>query len=97
MPFAADVAADAVSSERWAQASKPVIVYCVSRKPSGSTASQNVVPPVVPSPKPELLNRSVKTKPALWCWSGTMIRMSTTTAAPTTCHHTEMLFITAIR
>ena len=37
MPFAAPSAADCVSSDRWAEASKPVIVYCVSRAPMGST------------------------------------------------------------
>jgi len=32
--------ADAVSSERWAEASKPVIVYCVRRRPNGRTRNQ---------------------------------------------------------
>src|ERR671921_591677 len=36
-PRAAPIAAPRVSSETCAEASKPVIVYCVSRKPSGST------------------------------------------------------------
>src|ERR1044072_9519352 len=36
-PLAAASAAPWVSSEMCAQESKPVIVYCVSRKPSGST------------------------------------------------------------
>src|ERR671921_475795 len=36
-PRAAALAAPRVSSETCAEASKPVIVYCVSRKPSGST------------------------------------------------------------
>src|SRR3954453_2452796 len=48
-PLAADLAAPCVSSEMCAEASKPVIVYCVSRKPSGSTYHQNI-----PLPKPEL-------------------------------------------
>ena len=49
MPLAAAIEADEVSSDRWAQASKPVIVYCVSRKPNGTTANQkpklDVLPP----------------------------------------------------
>src|SRR6478752_5742208 len=36
-PLAADSAAPCVSSEMCAHESKPVIVYCVSRKPSGNT------------------------------------------------------------
>ena len=36
-PWAAAFDAPPVSSETCAEASKPVIVYCVSRKPSGST------------------------------------------------------------
>ena len=61
MPLAAAIDADSVSSDRWAQASKPVIVYCVSRKPNGTMANQKPKLDVLPSPKPELLNRSVKT------------------------------------
>ena len=41
--------------------------------------------------------RSVKTKSRLWCVSGTMIRIPMTSAAPATCHQTEMLFSTASR
>ncbi len=37
MPLAALLAAPWVSSDRCAEASYPVIVYWVSRKPSGST------------------------------------------------------------
>ena len=37
IPLAAAIVAEDVSSDRWAQASNPVIVYCVSRNPSGST------------------------------------------------------------
>ena len=40
MPLAAPSAAPCVSSDRWAEASNPVIVYCVSRNPSGSTRNQ---------------------------------------------------------
>ena len=76
MPFAAPLAAPWVSSDRWAEASKPVIVYCVSRKPSGSTYHQNI-----PCPKPELLIVSVNTKSTLWWVSGT--KASTSTCADT--------------
>ena len=61
MPRAAALAAPAVSSETCALASKPVIVYWVSRKPSGSTYHQNML-----DEKPELLMWCVKTKLALW-------------------------------
>ncbi len=40
MPLAAPSDAAWVSSERWAEASNPVIVYCVSRRPNGMTRSQ---------------------------------------------------------
>ena len=46
---------------------------------------------------PELLMTVPNTVPTLaWCL-GTRIRMSTTTAAPATCHQTEMLLMTANR
>ncbi len=61
MPLAAALDASAVSSDRWAQASKPVIVYCVSRNPNGTMKNQNATVLVLPSPYPELLNRSVNT------------------------------------
>ena len=61
MPLAAAIDADEVSSERWAQASKPVIVYWVSKKPKGTTANQKARLVVLPSLYPELLKRSVKT------------------------------------
>ena len=61
MPWAAALDADAVSSERWADASKPVIVYWVSRKPNGTIANQKPKVLVDPSLKPELLKRSVNT------------------------------------
>ncbi len=54
-------------------------------------------PLVLPPPYPELLKRSVKTYLNDWCWSGTKIRISTIAAAPITCHHTEVLFMIAIR
>src|SRR5690625_399501 len=92
MPLAAPCEAAAVSSDRCADASKPVIVYCVSKKPSGNTRNQYFA-----SSYPELFKRSVKTKLRLWCWSGTTARIRITIAAPATCHHTEMLLSTAIR
>ena len=69
----------------WAEASKPVIVYCVSRKPSGSTYHQNMS-----WLKPELLMRSVKTELKLAWLSGTKMRIPMITATPARCHHTEM-------
>src|SRR5689334_4840080 len=97
MPLAAPDAAPCVSSERWAEASKPVIVYCVSSRPSGITRNQNVIPEVDPSAKPELLIRSVKTKLNDWWVLGRTISRTTTMAAPATCHHTEMLLMIASR
>ena len=61
MPLAAAVDAVEVSSDRWAEASNPVIVYCVSRKPNGTIANQKAKPLVLPPAKPELLKRSVNT------------------------------------
>ena len=61
MPLAAAFDAAPVSSERWAEASNPVIVYCVSRKPNGMMTNQNATVLVLPSEYPELLNRSVNT------------------------------------
>ncbi len=49
MPLAAALDASAVSSDRWAQASKPVIVYCVSRNPNGTIANQKAKVVVLPS------------------------------------------------
>src|SRR3954449_4458486 len=84
-PLGAEVSEACVSSEMCAEASKPVIVYCVSRKPSGSTYHQNML-----LLKPELLMRSVKTVLKLAWLSGTTTRMPMITATPRTCHHTEM-------
>src|SRR3954447_16658836 len=83
-PCAADSAAPWVSSEMWAEASKPVIVYWVSRKPSGSTYHQNML-----WLKPELFSVWVNTAEKLACLSGTKISTTTMTATPMTCHHTE--------
>ena len=38
-----------------------MIVYCVSRNPNGTIANQKAKLVVLPSLKPELLNRSVNT------------------------------------
>ena len=72
-----------------------MIVYIVSRKPTGRTRNQYVPPLIAPSAKPELLIRSVKTKSALWWLSGTKTRIPMMISAPTTCHHTEMLLNSA--
>ena len=61
MPLAAAVDAVEVSSDRWAEASNPVIVYCVSRKPNGTIANQKAKLLVPPPRNPELLKRSVNT------------------------------------
>ena len=67
-------------------------MYIVSRKPSGRTYHQNI-----PSPKPELLIVSVKTKSALAWRSGTKTRIAMITATPTTCTNTETLLSSATR
>ena len=48
IPLAAAFDADWVSSDRWAEASKPVIVYWVSRNPNGTTAKKKIMLPVLP-------------------------------------------------
>ena len=50
MPLAAALDAAAVSSDRCAEASKPVIVYCVSRKPNGHDREPEANVFVLPSP-----------------------------------------------
>ncbi len=64
--------APCVSSDRWADASKPVIVYCVSRKPSGRMYHQYML-----SEKPELLIVSVKTNDGDWYSFAVSSRIST--------------------
>jgi hypothetical protein len=92
IPFAAESAAEWVSSERWADASYPVIVYWVRITDSGSTPRKNAMPPLCPPKKPVLFTVCVNTEENdAWCL-GAASRMSTTVAAPATCHHTEMLF-----
>ena len=85
MPLAAESAAEWVSSDRWAEASYPVIVYWVSRAPMGSTMKMKPHPWVFPLKKPVLLTVEVKTMLALAWWWGRKIRMSTMAAAPSTC------------
>ena len=55
------------------------------------------MPDVEPPNKPVLLTVLANTSPKLACCSGTRIRIPMTIAAPATCHHTEMLLITASR
>ena len=52
------------------------------------------MPLVSPPLKPELLNVSVKTKLIDWCSVGTTMRITTTAATPTTCHHTDTFWST---
>src|SRR3954468_2360456 len=54
-PCDAAIAAPRVSSAVCAEASYPVCVYIVSRKPTGITRNQNAKLPVDPPPKPRLL------------------------------------------
>src|SRR5215212_10468726 len=64
----------------------------VSSKPVGRMYHQ-----YMPIPKPELLMRSVKTKSALWWWSGTTISTPMMITTPTQCQNTEMLLNSATR
>src|SRR3712207_3126647 len=95
MPVAAIREALFVSSAVWAEASKPVIVYCASRRPRPQT-NRNVNPPVVPPPKPELFTVSVNTYESDWCRSGTTIRTTTMTATPIMCQYAEIVFRPAV-
>ena len=70
-------------------------MYIVSRNPIGRTKNQNPKLPVDPPKKPDSLNFWVKTKFALWWWSGTIQRSAMITATPRRCQPTEMLFINA--
>src|SRR5580700_2388717 len=91
MPLAAESAAECVSSDKWAEASYPVIVYWVSRAPMGRTMKRKPIPPVFPLKKPVLLTREVKTDDTLAWWWGRKTRIRMMAAAPNTCHQTEML------
>ena len=97
MPLAAESAAECVSSDRWAEASYPVIVYCVSRAPIGRTTKMKPNPLVLPPKNPVLLTVEVKTMLALAWWWGRKIRISTMAVAPITCQYTEMLLKMASR
>src|SRR6476620_2943214 len=97
MPLAAAPAALLVSSERCAEASYPVIVYWVRIAEIGSTKNNQPAPLVSPSNSPLLLIVWANTSEKLAWWSGTRNRITMTAAAPTTCHHTEMLLMTASR
>src|SRR5260221_14530706 len=93
MPCADAFGAPVVSSERCAEASKPVIVYCVRITPSGTTYRKNFQP-LVPPEKPELFTQWVKTNEALWWDVGPKISTRTMSAAPTTCQYADALFQT---
>ena len=97
MPLAAALAALLVSSERWAEASYPVIVYWVRIAEIGSTNNSQPQPEVAPPKIPLLLTVRAKTSPKLAWRSGTSARIAITAPAPATCHHTEMLLMTASR
>src|SRR5215471_6681632 len=97
MPFAAALAALLVSSDRCADASYPVMVYCVRIAEIGSTNSRKPQPDVEPEKIPELLMVFAKTSETLACWSGSSHRIAITALAPATCPHTETLLMTASR
>jgi hypothetical protein len=96
MPLAAPSAALLVSSDRCAEASYPVIVYWVRIAAIGSTKISQPKP-LSPLDIPVLLTVVANTSLKLACRLGSRIRMRMTAAAPTTCHHTEMLLMTANR
>src|SRR5690349_12257831 len=97
MPLAAALAALLVSSDRCADASYPVIVYCVRIAAIGSTKNRKPQPDVEPPNMPLLLIVLANTSPRLACCSGSTHSNRITTAAPATCHHTEMLLMMASR
>ena len=73
-----------------------MIVYWVRIAAIGSTKI-NQPKPFSPPNMPVLLMVWAKTSEKLACCSGMKIRISTTAEAPMTCHHTEMLLMTASR
>ena len=89
-------AAPWVSSDRWAEASKPVIVYCVSRKPQRQHASRtsscscSAEAGVVDALGEHEADALVRGR-ARRSGPGSRSR------APATCHHTEMLLMIASR
>ena len=75
-----------------------MIVYCVSRKPNGSTRNQNIsalVDAVAVAGVVEPLGEDVAE--ALVVVGDEDQDQHDDRRAPTTCHHTEMLFMIAIR
>src|SRR6476619_8290418 len=94
MPLAAPLAALLVSSDRCADASYPVIVYCVRIAEIGSTNSRKPQPDVEPPNMPLLLIVLANTSLKLACCAGMAHKITMTAAAPATCHHTEMLLMT---
>ena len=74
-----------------------MIVYWVRIAEIGSTNSSQPQPDVAPPNMPLLLMVLANTSEKLACCSGTKNRIRMTAAAPTTCHHTEMLLMTASR
>ena len=73
-----------------------MIVYWVRIAEIGSTKI-NQPKPVSPPNMPVLLMVWANTSEKLACCSGRKTRISTTAAAPITCHHTETLLMTASR
>jgi hypothetical protein len=51
---------------------------------------------VLPPKNPELLKCSVNTNCTVWCFSGTSMRITTTAAAPITCHQTDTFCSTSM-
>ena len=74
-----------------------MIVYWVRIAEIGSTNSRKPKPEVAPPNMPLLLMVLANTSEKLACCSGTRNRITITAAAPATCHHTEMLLMTASR
>ena len=74
-----------------------MIVYWVRMAEIGSTNSRKPKPVVEPPNMPVLLMVFANTSEKLACCSGRKIRIRITAAAPATCHHTEMLLMTASR
>ena len=71
-----------------------MIVYCVRIAAIGST-KMSQPKPLSPLNIPVLLTVVAKTSPKLACRLGMIHRIATTATAPATCHHTEMLLMTA--
>src|ERR1700694_757440 len=97
MPLAAPSAALFVSSDKCAEASYPVMVYCVRITEMGSTKSSQPHPDVAPPNMPLLLMVLANTSEKLAWRVGIRNRPGSTAAAPATCHHTETLLMMASR